>query len=177
MHRAPPTPTLQVSRERVGCELDQMVRSAAPLRAFQLMDDMNLLPIVFPLPEGFDLPMDDDHTRAYEFGMVYLKVQSTNRNEENGAQRMYLRLHPRIFSQIMSVLASNQQTAFRCRGILLCIMCCVTCLTCRVLLCVPATVVKARLTPSFLLTPDVFSRECTVRRPKLRIWLGNMHAV
>eukprot|EP00752_Nemacystus_decipiens_P012689 g11242.t1 len=63
----------KVSRERVGCELDQMVRSTAPLRAFQLMDDMNLLPIVFPLPEGFDLPMDDDHTRAYEFGMVYLK--------------------------------------------------------------------------------------------------------
>lgn len=74
MTRAALTP--QVSRERVGCELDQMVRSAAPLRAFQLMDDMNLLPIVFPLPEGFVLPMDDDQTRAYEFGMVYLKVFS-----------------------------------------------------------------------------------------------------
>ncbi|CAM9378541.1 unnamed protein product [Pylaiella littoralis] len=63
----------KVSRERVGCELDQMVRSAAPLRAFQLMDEMDLLSIVFPLPEGFVLPMDDDHTRAHEFGMVYLK--------------------------------------------------------------------------------------------------------
>ncbi|CAM9681956.1 unnamed protein product, partial [Laminaria digitata] len=49
----------QVSRERVGCELDQMVRSAAPLRAFQLMDDMDLLPIVFPLPDKFVLPTDD----------------------------------------------------------------------------------------------------------------------
>lgn len=52
-----------------------MVRSAAPLRAFQLMDDMNLLPMVFPLPEDFVLHMDDDQTRAYEFGMVYLKVR------------------------------------------------------------------------------------------------------
>ncbi|CAM9285362.1 unnamed protein product [Ectocarpus fasciculatus] len=63
----------KVSRERVGCELDQMVRSASPLRAFELMDGMKILPIVFPLPEGFVLPMDDDTARAYEFGMVYLK--------------------------------------------------------------------------------------------------------
>lgn len=80
VRRAPPT--TQVSRERVGCELDQMVRSAAPLRAFQLMDDMNLLEIVFPLPEGFDLPMDDDRTRAYEFGMVYLKVSIQYRRQD-----------------------------------------------------------------------------------------------
>ena len=58
----------------MGCELDQMVRSAAPLRAFQLMDDMDLLPIVFPLPEKFVLPTNDDGPRAYEFGMVHLKV-------------------------------------------------------------------------------------------------------
>lgn len=59
-----------------------MVRSAAPLRAFQLMDDMNLLPIVFPLPEAFVLPMDDDQTRAYEFGMVYLKVRCCTKGPE-----------------------------------------------------------------------------------------------
>ncbi|CAB1119411.1 unnamed protein product [Ectocarpus sp. CCAP 1310/34] len=63
----------KVSRERVGCELDQMVRSASPLRAFELMEGMKILPMVFPLPEGFVLPMDDDVSRAYEFGMVYLK--------------------------------------------------------------------------------------------------------
>ncbi|CBJ26899.1 conserved unknown protein [Ectocarpus siliculosus] len=64
---------MKVSRERVGCELDQMVRSASPLRAFELMEGMKILPMVFPLPEGFVLPMDDDVSRAYEFGMVYLK--------------------------------------------------------------------------------------------------------
>lgn len=69
----------QVSRERVGCELDQMVRSASPLRAFELMDGMKILPVVFPLPEGFVLPMDDDTSRAYEFGMVYLKVRRRER--------------------------------------------------------------------------------------------------
>ncbi|CAN0569509.1 unnamed protein product, partial [Ectocarpus sp. 12 AP-2014] len=40
----------KVSRERVGCELDQMVRSASPLRAFELMEGMKILPMVFPLP-------------------------------------------------------------------------------------------------------------------------------
>lgn len=67
---------VKVSRERVGCELDQMVRSASPLNAFELMDDMDLLPIVFPLPDNFVLPMDDNPKRAYEFGMVYLKVSA-----------------------------------------------------------------------------------------------------
>lgn len=61
--------------------MDQMVRSASPLRAFELMDEMNLLPIVFPLPEGFVLPMDDDQKRAYEYGLVYLKVKRSGEIE------------------------------------------------------------------------------------------------
>lgn len=72
----------KVSRERVGCELDQMVRSASPLRAFQLMDDMKLLPLVFPLTAtDLDLPLvgasggeERDRVLLYRFGMVYLKV-------------------------------------------------------------------------------------------------------
>ena len=60
-----------------------MIRSASPLRAFTLMDDMRLLPLVFPLPRASDpelLPADGGSDRGsrdsvYEMGMVYLKVQ------------------------------------------------------------------------------------------------------
>lgn len=54
-----------------------MVRSPAPLRAFQLMEDMNLLSQVFPLPDDvMQMPIDDDRRRVFEFGMVYLKVNT-----------------------------------------------------------------------------------------------------
>lgn len=55
-----------------------MVRSGSPLRAFELMNQMELLPVVFPVPKDFMLPMDDNQNRAYEFGMVYLKVRVQN---------------------------------------------------------------------------------------------------
>lgn len=70
----------KVSRERVGSEVDQMVRSAASVRAFELMEAMRLLPLVFNLPD--DAALEDaflkrggDRTRIYEYGMVYVKVR------------------------------------------------------------------------------------------------------
>lgn len=52
-----------------------MVRSRAPLRAFQLMEDLNLLLLVFPIPE------EVTGERAHGAGMAYLKVTTNGRTE------------------------------------------------------------------------------------------------
>jgi tRNA nucleotidyltransferase/poly(A) polymerase len=40
-----------VSRERIGSEVDLMVRSARPTQAMTLIGDLGLAPTVFPAPE------------------------------------------------------------------------------------------------------------------------------
>jgi tRNA nucleotidyltransferase (CCA-adding enzyme) len=58
----------KVSRERIGAEIDLMVRSHEPLRAFQLIHELNLAPVVFPLPSN-----TSPGPEAFGFSLVYLR--------------------------------------------------------------------------------------------------------
>ncbi len=43
---------MQVSRERIGSEVDLMIRSARPTQAMSLIGELGLAATVFPAPEG-----------------------------------------------------------------------------------------------------------------------------
>ncbi|CAM9784732.1 unnamed protein product, partial [Chrysoparadoxa australica] len=62
---------LKISRERVGQEVELMIRSHEPLRAFKLIADLHLAPEVFPLPPDVE---GVDSSQLFHQGLEYLSI-------------------------------------------------------------------------------------------------------
>ena len=69
----------KVSRERVGCEVDLMLRSPDPVGAMRLLINLNLIRTVFPLENCFkDVKVDD---KLFEKGLDLLSISHEHLND------------------------------------------------------------------------------------------------
>ncbi|THG99435.1 hypothetical protein EW026_g2916 [Hermanssonia centrifuga] len=71
----------KISRERVGEELDKMMKGRDPLRAIQLIDELSLYTSIFHVPDdaapAFSCPIASPHTYAYRPCTLFFRHPSS----------------------------------------------------------------------------------------------------
>ncbi|GAA96769.1 hypothetical protein E5Q_03440 [Mixia osmundae IAM 14324] len=76
----------RVSKERVGIELDKMLKAAEPLHAFEIMDQLDLLPVIFSFPRELAITVNELENVSVLAAARYLRQVL----EQPGPQRRLL---------------------------------------------------------------------------------------